>query len=222
MKACCHSNFVFILVLRSKMKARNFHWSAVDLWKNKLPRKTKFSNLNDNDLMNKIYGEENVYNIYGNKYEEKMTIFPLMYSRLTQMASEKIAYRNRGKLDKLGVPIGGRKRNGGQRNGEMEMDNLCAHGVSNILYENTTDVVSNNISTNICSRCSSMATVQKINGLNRWFCLNCENANLITDITNLRITQAFKIWKENYLAKGINILLKENEQKIWYPRNKNN
>lgn len=190
-----------------------------DVFKNiKEKYKKLYPNKTEDEIIDIMYCNHDMYNSFGEKLENKIMLCPLLYSRLIQMSIDKIAFRNGGKLNKFGLPLSGKKRGGGQRNGEMEMDNLISHCAANILHENTMDVITNDVYSKICSYCFTPATCQIVNDRKRWFCSICQKRNLITDINSYRFTQAFKIFKEFNRCRGIDILVKEKEVKEYYPQ----
>lgn len=181
-----------------------------------------YPNLTPTELDDKMFGNYDVYNIYGQKYEEKMMICPLMYNRNVQTSIDNISVRNGGKLNKLGVPVSGKKKGGGQKNGEMEMDLTVAHGAANILQENTQDVESINVYTYMCTNCSTPATKETINGKVRWYCIPCKNKDLITEIKSFKLSQAFKLCKELLRCRGVDFNLIEKDPPVYYHNMENN
>ena len=180
-------------------------------YKNKLP------NLTNEELENKMYSSEDAYDYLGNKLTNKLMICPLMYNRSNQMSIDNINVRNTGKLNKLGIPVSGKKKGGGQKYGEMEIDVLVAHGISNILYEVISDVDMNNSNTYFCTNCFTPGTKEIINGIFiRWYCQPCEERNIISRLESFTLTQAFKLTKELLRCRGIDMKLKTKTSKPLY------
>lgn len=165
--------------------------------------------LNKEEIENKLMCNVDMYDSYGKRYKDKVLFASLMYERSNQMSIDKISVRNGGRLSKTGIPVSGRRRNGGQKNGEMETDILITHGVSNIIYEHSCDVNMIKSYSYWCDRCSTAATKEIINGKIRWYCIPCEENGLITKIIKHNYTQAYRFFKELSRCRGIDIKLEQ-------------
>lgn len=83
------------------------------------------------------YGDELLYNgLNGTQIETQIFFGPTYYYRLKHMVSDKINYRNPGKVTSMTrQPPKGRSNEGGLRVGEMETNCLLAHGISSFIKE---------------------------------------------------------------------------------------
>jgi DNA-directed RNA polymerase I subunit RPA2 len=83
------------------------------------------------------HGNEPMYSgITGEEFKADIYIGVVYYQRLRHMVSDKWQVRSTGPVHNLTMqPIGGRKRAGGIRFGEMERDSLLAHGMSFCLQD---------------------------------------------------------------------------------------
>jgi DNA-directed RNA polymerase beta subunit len=178
--------------------------------------KQNLPNLSDEELKDKMYGTETVYNMYGDRLANKVTLIPLMYCRTIHISSDKSAVRSGGKLNKAGVPVGGRKKGGGQRIGSMESDLYATHGVSNILQEVLSDVPNIRVRTKYCENCFTPQTKENILGMVRWYCMICENKNLCPDSNMFGFTKAFKQQWELSRGRAVNMKVKKIPQKNIY------
>lgn len=76
----------------------------------------------------------------GQQMQAEIFLTPTYYYRLKHMVSDKINYRDKGKVDGLTQqPTQGRSNNGGLRVGEMEVNALSAHGLSGFVKESLMD-----------------------------------------------------------------------------------
>lgn len=179
--------------------------------------KTKLVNIKDETkILNHLYCNSTMYDFMGKKISENIMIGPIMYNRAPQMGIDLATVRNTGRLNNVGNPVGGKKKGGGQKNGEMEIDVLISHGAANILNENTSDVVTNNVNSYICTNCSTYCTKRVINKNENWYCINCENKNLVTTITTVNHNQAFKVTKELLKCRGIDMTFNFKPEKTFY------
>ncbi|XP_042451459.1 DNA-directed RNA polymerase I subunit 2-like isoform X1 [Zingiber officinale] len=103
------------------------------------------------------YGEEALYSgVYGTRLPFKIFIGPVYYQRLRHMVSDKFQVRSTGTVDQITrQPIGGRKRGGGIRFGEMERDAVLAHGAAYLLHDRLHTSSDYHIA-HVCSDCGSL------------------------------------------------------------------
>ncbi|XP_074556984.1 DNA-directed RNA polymerase I subunit 2-like [Curcuma longa] len=103
------------------------------------------------------YGEEAMYSgIYGRVLRFKIFMGPVYYQRLRHMVSDKFQVRSTGTVDQITrQPIGGRKRGGGIRFGEMERDAVLAHGAAYLLHDRLHTCSDYHIA-HVCSYCGSL------------------------------------------------------------------
>lgn len=90
------------------------------------------------------------------------------YQRLRHMVNDKYQIRTSGPIDRLTKqPIGGRRRGGGIRLGEMERDALISHGASSVIHDRMM-ACSDRVVLNVCRKCNSLAFFEK------WKCNQCK------------------------------------------------
>ncbi|KAI5165270.1 DNA-directed RNA polymerase I subunit RPA2 [Nematocida sp. AWRm78] len=96
------------------------------------------------------------------------------YQRLRHMVSDKYQVRTIGPIDPVTKqPVGGRRRGGGIRLGEMERDVLISHGASSLLTDRML-TCSDHVVLNVCKQCSTLSFFQN------WMCTECKTSrNLI-------------------------------------------
>ncbi|KAI5147298.1 DNA-directed RNA polymerase I subunit RPA2 [Nematocida ausubeli] len=96
------------------------------------------------------------------------------YQRLRHMVSDKYQVRSVGAVDPLTKqPVGGRRKGGGVRLGEMERDVLISHGAASLLNDRML-MCSDYTILNVCKQCNSLSFFQA------WMCTECKNArNLV-------------------------------------------
>ncbi|KAI8052867.1 hypothetical protein BDF22DRAFT_685655 [Syncephalis plumigaleata] len=105
------------------------------------------------------HGNEAMYSgITGEELRVDIYIGVVYYQRLRHMVADKYQVRTTGPVNALTQqPLGGRKRAGGIRFGEMERDSLLAHGVSFLLQDRLMNC-SDYSQTHICQRCHSIVS----------------------------------------------------------------
>lgn len=83
------------------------------------------------------FGNQTMYSgVTGAEFQAEVFIGVVYYQRLRHMVSDKFQVRTTGSVHALTrQPIGGRKRKGGVRLGEMERDALIGHGCSYVLQD---------------------------------------------------------------------------------------
>lgn len=83
------------------------------------------------------YGNETMYSgVTGSEFNAEVFIGVVYYQRLRHMVSDKFQMRTTGSINTLTrQPIGGRKKKGGVRFGEMERDAIISHGCSMVLKD---------------------------------------------------------------------------------------
>ncbi|CAL9133487.1 unnamed protein product [Musa textilis] len=109
------------------------------------------------------HGVEVLYSgVYGTELTCEIFIGPVYYQRLRHMVSDKFQVRSTGTVDQITrQPIGGRKRGGGIRFGEMERDAVLAHGAAYLLHDRLHACSDYHIA-DVCSYCGSVLTATAI------------------------------------------------------------
>ncbi|CAL9777459.1 unnamed protein product [Musa acuminata subsp. burmannicoides] len=109
------------------------------------------------------HGVEVLYSgVYGTELTCEIFIGPVYYQRLRHMVSDKFQVRSTGTVDQITrQPIGGRKRGGGIRFGEMERDAVLAHGAAYLLHDRLHSCSDYHIA-DVCSYCGSVLTATAI------------------------------------------------------------
>lgn len=144
-------------------------------------------------------GKERLYSGFDGKPLEAMIyIGPCYYQALRHQVADKIQMRARGDISQLTrQPVGGRKRGGGQRVGEMERDAIISHGASNILRERLC-LVSDAYETVYCGTCGNIA-ISNIPE-DKYVCRVCEDEAVFGTYT---VPYAFKHLTQLLLGAGI-------------------
>lgn len=162
--------------------------------------------------------EEEMFDPYTHKpFLTKVFFAPILYCRLSQISSEKISVRDRGKLNKIDQPPAGKKKGGAGRTGEMEIDILATHGASMILYELSQDIQENQLYSMVCSKCGNFACLEKTIDYKRFKCSHCETLGFSPIILKLKLTKAVKMMMQLLNFRGINLIIKESYDKNIYP-----
>ena len=139
----------------------------------------------------------------GRKIDTKIFLGPIYYFRLKHMVKDKVYSRSRGPITMLTrQPVEGRARDGGQRLGEMERDNLLCHGISKFLTERMMNC-SDAYQTAVCDICGNFAN--KLLDKPGFECKSCENK---THITQVRLPYASKLTLQQMSAMHIDTKLK--------------
>lgn len=109
------------------------------------------------------HGNEPMYSgITGEEFQADIFIGVVYYQRLRHMVNDKYQVRTTGPIvPTTGQPVGGRKRGGGVRFGEMERDAIMAHGAAFLLQDRLLNC-SDYTRTWICRSCGSFLPVQPI------------------------------------------------------------
>ena len=133
------------------------------------------------------HGNEPIYSgILGTELHADIFVGPVYYQRLRHMVLDKWQVRgSSGAKDVLvNQPVGGRRRGGGVRFGEMERDSLLAHGVSFLLKDRLMNC-SDKMVIRVCSACGSavspMRDKQSEGDLSdaQWTCKTCQENSSI-------------------------------------------
>lgn len=136
------------------------------------------------------HGNEIMYNPQtGEQIETDIFIGPTFYQRLKHMVNDKIHSRSSCGPVQLFTrqPTEGRLRDGGLRDGEMEVGCKKAHGMSAFLKERLMEC-SDNYKVFVCKTCKTMATVNPEKNI--YLCKKCKNTTLFAEV---RIPYAAKL-----------------------------
>nr|CAG8470459.1 11808_t:CDS:10 [Entrophospora candida] len=160
------------------------------------------------------HGNEPMYSgITGEEFQADIYIGVVYYQRLRHMVSDKWQVRSTGPVHNLTMqPIGGRKKSGGIRFGEMERDSLLAHGMSFSLQDRLLNC-SDYSQCHVCRNCGSLFTsvsfnTQYLAKSQRNFekhsmkCNICDNSKWIALI---KIPYAFKYLATELISMGVKI-----------------
>lgn len=134
------------------------------------------------------------------------------YQRLRHMVYDKWQVRMTGSVSNTTMqPLGGRKRQGGVRFGEMERDALIAHGASMMLHDRLFNC-SDGMTMQACVQCGSLISPiyglsppESINQSPHWRCLTCDREDTIVNISTPYI---FKYFVSQLASLNIKTLLK--------------
>lgn len=112
--------------------------------------------------INFIEGKEKMFNGYTGEYIGLVTIGPVYYHILDHFVSEKMYSRiqNNNNFELTRQPVAGRNNKGGLRLGEMEKDNLLAHGISRFINEKMFEN-SDYYKMRICDNCKDFSLIKK-------------------------------------------------------------
>jgi DNA-directed RNA polymerase II subunit RPB2 len=167
---------------------------------------TAFRRFNSQEFMRNLKeygysgsGKERLYSGFDGKPLEAMIyIGPCYYQALRHQVADKIQMRARGDISQLTrQPVGGRKRGGGQRVGEMERDAIISHGAANILRERLC-LVSDAYETVYCGTCGNIA-ISNIPE-DKYVCRVCEEEAVFGTYT---VPYAYKHLTQLLIGAGI-------------------
>jgi hypothetical protein len=144
------------------------------------------------------HGWETLYNgMTGEPMDAKIFIGPTYYQRLKHLVSDKIHARALGYVTTLTrQPLEGRSRDGALRAGEMERDNLIAHGITKFLNERLF-TQSDPYQIVVCSKCGNFSTTIE----------ECRGCNT-DDVKRINMPYAAKLLFQELQSMGIKILIK--------------
>lgn len=179
--------------------------------------KGEYNEKTEEELKNMVNCERVMYDPISQKpLDSNIYIAPLLINRLTQISNEKIMFRDRGKLNNLLKPNAGKKRQGSNRMGEMEIDNLIAHGCASILKEFSQDSSEVQVYSYICTECGSFATKEETDDYTRYRCDICEEQGLSPNLVRKLLTCAVKTMIQLLNFRGINMILEPKIEKTYY------
>ncbi|KAK4874170.1 hypothetical protein RN001_013530 [Aquatica leii] len=158
------------------------------------------------------YGTETMYSgIDGREMNAQIFFGIVYYQRLRHMVSDKWQVRSTGPTDILTrQPVGGRKRGGGVRFGEMERDSLISHGTSFLLQDRLLHC-SDRTTAQMCTSCGTLlgpiTLVTRIADKPNYsetkeVCRLCQNGDNIVEI---QIPYIFKYFVTQLASVNINI-----------------
>lgn len=191
--------------------------NILTLQKYKENLKEHYPELDDFKINSIFNSEELMFDPYtGEPLKYKIFIGPIYFTRLAQISDEKISARNRGKLNKLNQPPGGKQKGGSHRLGEMEIDLIATHGCSNMLYEISNDSLEVQNFVLICKNCTSVATKTKSNNQTFYTCLNCENINITPVLERHLLNKSTKVLMGLLNFRGVKLNIHYNKIPILY------
>ena len=125
----------------------------------------------------------------------KIYIGDMYYLKLKYMVKNKMHARASGKIALLTrQPIEGRSRGGALRLGEMEQQELVAHGASLLLKERYD---SDKVIIHICEKCGGLGIKDSLR--NKTYCPLCSS----TEVKDVEVSYAFKLLAEELLGMHI-------------------
>jgi DNA-directed RNA polymerase II subunit RPB2 len=148
-------------------------------------------------------GKERMYNgMTGKPIEALIFTGPCYYQALRHQVKDKIQMRARGGISQLThQPVGGRKKGGGLRIGEMERDAIISHGASAFLRERLC-LVSDPFETVFCSTCGTIAISNVIE--DKYICRGCETSGAgCNNFSKIILPFSFKYLTQLLLGAGI-------------------
>jgi DNA-directed RNA polymerase beta subunit len=126
------------------------------------------------------------------------------YQRLKHMVVDKIHARDKGPINQLTrQSTDGRSKDGGLKMGNMEVDVIVAHGVSNFLSWKFTEDADKAIVT-ICEKCGLIVNAPD----DEPSCQTCRT--LKPSFCRVNITHAFKLLVQELMALGISVRIRVN------------
>lgn len=151
----------------------------------------------------------------------KIPIFygPIYFTRQIQIPEEKISAKNKGKVNKLNQPPGGKQKGGSHRIGEMENDLLITHGCTNMIYEISRDPIDMQTQSLVCTNCTSVATKIKTNNQSYYTCINCQNMGITSNFEIHELTKSVKTLIQTLNFRGVSLNITYNDMGIIYPEN---
>lgn len=141
-------------------------------------------------------GKETFYDgITGEPMTAKIYVGNMYYLKLKYMVGNRLHARGIGKVTLLTrQPVEGRSKGGALRLGEMEKDAIIGHGASLLLKERYD---SDKVVVHICSKCGSLAIIDKLR--KKEYCPVCNNTN----VEPIEISYAFKLFMEELMSLHI-------------------
>ena len=149
------------------------------------------------------FGTERFYSGYtGEPYEEEIFIGPMYYFILMHLAVLKSQVRGESgpKTVITRQPLGGKRRHGGVKIGEMEKDALFSAGLFSFINQKMiTD--SDGYEVFICNRCGHLAIGNE--RTNYYYCKKCDTGTYVK-----KVIMPFATLLEYYLVNASNIGMK--------------
>ncbi|KAI5181629.1 DNA-directed RNA polymerase I subunit RPA2 [Nematocida sp. AWRm80] len=123
-------------------------------------------------------GGETLYSGVSGKPLKAEVFFGIVYyQRLRHMVGDKFQVRSVGPINNFTrQPVGGRKRGGGIRLGEMERDALISHGAVATIQDRMVDCSDGTV-LNVCKACNAQSFYQ------HWKCSKCNTSRNLVRIT---------------------------------------
>jgi len=151
------------------------------------------------------YGEEILMDGHtGIPFSGTIYVGPCYYQMLRHLIRDKFQVRGgTGMMSMItNAPVGGRRRKGGQKWGEMERDALIAHAAPEILLDRLF-ISSDKYTVPICRRCGWISYVDTIRNV-----MICPSCGTHEDFGRIEIPYVFKLLTQLLNGMGINISLR--------------
>lgn len=200
---------------------------ATNIIKKKYPNKTD-DEINDIVICNKklfnprthteIKRCANYTSDTNNKKPEFHSVSPELFCRLIQMADDQLSVRDKGKNDTYGQPVAGKKRKGGKKVSEMDVDVLKVHGAVLTILEIMADSKYTQTRCFVCSNCGILSTYVETPDYSLWKCLHCFSLGLSPKLIPMYNTMATNIMISTLNVRGITIIPGYSKSEILYPK----
>jgi DNA-directed RNA polymerase beta subunit len=138
----------------------------------------------------------------GERMEALVMVGPTFYTKQRHIAQDKINTRSdTGPVDPItGQPVEGKRRNGGQRFGNMEVDAMVAHGASAVLHSRIPRSSDYLASAPVCMRCRTLLSAYEDARTRRLHCTACGHGRNVYYVATHR---AFRVLFTETMTTGV-------------------